>query len=177
MPLLKLLFQFLSFPVPFPFLTLHFTVVLRCSAVLPECSPCSLWRNCPSRAGCGSALTYAARENLLREHIEDSSEMNPVCQADVRTFLSNKPKKEQSVCVSLQVFFMPFHDHYHSAMKVLHLFFEISGGTTSYKILSLQYFQSWILTVWENKWIPLQLYPVDWVRFEVSLHKALHQHR
>lgn len=66
----------LFFSVPFQLLRLHLMAVLSCPAIPSELSLCFLVGSCSSGAGCGTVMTHAALENLLKQ--EDSTFRTPL---------------------------------------------------------------------------------------------------
>lgn len=114
----------LFFSVPFQLLRLHLMAVLSCPAIQSELSLCFLVGNCSSGAGCGTVMTHAALENLLKQ--EDSTFRTPLrkilcIRLMFSCFYPTNPKKQWSVCMSLQWHpksDVSFWAHDHSAIKV-----------------------------------------------------------
>lgn len=92
----------LFFSVPFQLFRLHLMTVLLCPAIQSELSLCFLVGSCSSGAGCGTVMTHAVLENLLKQ--EDSTFRTPLWKILCiwlmfpRSYPTNPKNSGQSVC-------------------------------------------------------------------------------
>lgn len=148
MPVLKLLLQFLPFPLPFQFLRLHFTAALCWSAVLPELPggevvPPELAVALPQHAQ--HSRTCWGRETAHTGLLWEKSRASGWC---LHVLIQQPQKRAVSLYVFYssilnQIFSVLFRVHDHSAMKVLHFSFEKSN-----MVIILKAEASVLITFW-----------------------------
>lgn len=125
------------------------TCISRQSCLGAACAPS--WGGCPCGAGCGTAITHAALENLLKQgdraHRTPPRKILCIRLMFARSYPTTPQKRGQSVClyssILNQIFFVPFCVRDHSATKVLHFSFEKSN-----MVIILKVEASLLITFW-----------------------------